>query len=298
MSIPSSIWASLASPYSPAGSIPFVYLDGVIIATSVLQLYWNQTSNLLSVGTTGDVGGTDTINIYKQLDAYLPTSQQAAVSGVAGVPPTVVTLSASSVMNGLSLSSSGGTGAAPSSNVTGDLIGIVTAWSYQTSAYTPLAAEFFFARGGTAGNLGGEIQWATKANGATPLVSRVTLDNAGNFYPTSASLTLFTASATLGLLGNPWLLLRLMYANAAATGNVVQNTACGSVQIAAGQVSVICSNSLVTANSVVHATLNTVDASAKSVVAVGSIGQIVFSLTPAAATGTCRVSYLVLPTDS
>lgn len=292
---PSTIWATLALPNPAAGGIPFVFTDNATIIINPLQFWWNQTINSLSLGTSGDQTGTDTLNTYKQIDSYLPQSQQAAVAGFGGIPPTIATLSVNSIINGFSCSSSRGTGISPTANTAGDLIGIFGSWSYQ-SAFTPLAARFDFASGSTSGNLGGEMHFATKADGGI-LTDRIILDNTGALFPAAVNLAISSASSRLGKANNGFASLNLIYANAGAAGAVTQNVPAGSVQIAAGQLSVILTNSLITANSVVLATLATIDTTATSVRAIPTVGSCTISLN-AIATAQVKVNYLVISTDS
>lgn len=49
MANPSTIWAQLAMPNPPAGSVPFVLSDGATIGTDVLNLNYNSTSKILMV---------------------------------------------------------------------------------------------------------------------------------------------------------------------------------------------------------------------------------------------------------
>jgi hypothetical protein len=292
---PSLVWGTLAVPNPAQGGIPFIYTDNATPVIDVLNLFWNQLSHLLSIGTSGDQTGTDTVNLYRQVDCYLPVASQTLA--------TPATLVVGSNINGLSISSSQGTGGAPLSNLTGDILGIVGAWSYQSIpvAYVPLAAEYFYARGTTPGNLGGEIHWATKANGAAPLVDRFLLDNLGQLQPSSVvtvANTSMVVSARLGAASAGFGALSLAYVLANVTGNVTQNTPAGQVQIAAGAKSVTVTNNLVTANSVVIAQLQTVDGTLlKVLTVVPAAGSFTINC-DVNATGTVKIGYLVIGTDS
>jgi hypothetical protein len=45
---PSTVWSQLATPNSPVGSLPFVYLDGYDIEIDVLNFFYSQTGVTLS----------------------------------------------------------------------------------------------------------------------------------------------------------------------------------------------------------------------------------------------------------
>lgn len=295
MANPSTVWASLAVPNPAQGGVPFVYTDNATMIIDVLNLFWNQTGLGLTVRGAGDNAGTDTINIYRQMDSYLPTSAQSLVAAS--------TLAIASILNGYSVSSSGGSALAPISNVTGDLLGMVgSAWSYQSTpvAYVPMVAEMAYAKGAAPNNLGGELHWLTKIDGGA-LTDRYMIDNTGALKPSTVTLiagTSMVVSAKLGAASNGWGSLSLAYVISAVTGNVTQNTPCGIVQIAAGAKAVTVTNSLVTANSVVLATLQTVDA---TLLYVGNVLPAAGSFTitcNANATGTVKIAYLVIGTDS
>lgn len=52
MSNPSLVWAQLAIPNPPIGSVPFVYTDGATIITDVTQFKYIQTGDI-NIGTSG-----------------------------------------------------------------------------------------------------------------------------------------------------------------------------------------------------------------------------------------------------
>lgn len=79
---------------------------------------------------------------------------------------------------------------------------------------------------------------------------------------------------------------------AGATGAITQNATTGQVQFAAAATSLVVTNSLVTANSIIVATVGTADLNLKSVVAVAAAGS--FTLTANSAPGaTTKVNYHV-----
>jgi hypothetical protein len=79
---------------------------------------------------------------------------------------------------------------------------------------------------------------------------------------------------------------------AATAGNVTINQPAGSVNIAAGQTTVVVTNNMVTANSIVMVQLGTVDNTAKSAVAVEANGAFTITLN-AAASAQVKVKFIV-----
>lgn len=296
---PSTIWASLAVPNPAAGGIPFIFTDNATPVIDVLNFYWGQTARQLSVATSGDTTGTDTINTYLGVDSYLPMALQTVALSTVGLSALGVGTSVA----GYSVSASAGTGIAPTTLTVSQLIGHYSGWAYMATpaAYVPMAGEFHYTSSvGTAGNLGGETHWATRAD-AGVLTDRMTLDNSGVLQPSSVAIVAnvsMTASARLGKANKGFGALSLAYTQANATGNITQNVPVGQVQITTGQAAIVVTNSLVTANSLVLAVLQTADATLtfiKSVVC--AAGQ--FTITGNTnATGTVKVGYLVIGTDS
>jgi hypothetical protein len=126
----------------------------------------------LSVGTNGDFGGTDTLNIYYQGDAYLP--QSAISANAIGQAP------------GWTTTSSRGTGHAPANLQDGDFTGVFGAYGYSASAYRELSGWRHVAQGTTvvSNGLGGEAQLWTKTDGlaSTTLALRVDNNQKATFY--------------------------------------------------------------------------------------------------------------------
>jgi len=296
---PSTVWASLAVLNPAQGAIPFIYTDNQTPTINVANLWFNQTALQLSVGCGGDQTGTDTLNIYGQYDAFLPMSSQAAIIAQNGLSAITTT----TAMAGMSVSAANGTAAVPSTITVGQLIGGFSAWAYLSvpQAYTPIGGIFYYAPAtGTAGNLGGEMHLATRAD-AGVLTDRVTLDNAGVLQPSTVTIVAnasYAASARLGKANKGFAALSLAYVLANVTGNVTQNTPAGQVQIAAGNASIQVSNNLVTANSIVIPVIQTADATLTSIKSC-VCGAGFFTITGNTnATGTVKIGYLVIGTDS
>lgn len=126
----------------------------------------------VSFGTSGDFSSTDTLNIYAQMDAYLPNS--AITNSVTGIATDGAT-------PGYTASSSRGTGPVPVQLQSGDLAGGFSAWGAQGASsptYANLGGMFGFASGVSTNNLGGELRWYTKADGGA-LAQRMIMTNQG-----------------------------------------------------------------------------------------------------------------------
>lgn len=286
MSNPSTIWATLALPANlqAQGMIPFVFTDSATISGDVANFWWNQLSAQLSVHTIGDQTGTDSVNAYYQYDSYWPYLLGGLNAGSAlGAVNTA----------GFSVSSSRGTGVAPSYSVSGDFIGKFSGWNWNgvAPAWCEVAGLNIYVSGVTAGNLGGEMRFFTKQdNGA--LTEWIKLTNAGQFIP------LAQGGAALGGANLGFKQLNLNFTISGTAGAQTINTPTGSFKIAAGQSSATITNNLVTVNSIVLATLQTQDTTALYVRSVvPGAGGFTVNLS-AAATAQVTVGFLVINTDS
>lgn len=291
---PSTIWAILATPNPASGGVPFIWTDNASPVIDVLQFYWNDILPGLSINCNGDTAGTNQLNVYGQLDAYQPQSVIAAQKVIYGSDFL------SQLNPGYTTSSSQGTGLLPSVTLTGDYLGAFSSWGYdlQSAAYqySPHAMIANYARGSVAGNVGGESHFLTKADGGT-LTDRVILDNAGNLYPTTATVG-GASSANLGKAGYGWGKVNLNYTIAVAAGAANQTTPAGAVLIAAGASSIVVTNSLVNANSIVLAVLQGVDATLTTLLNVVPTAGSFTIRGNANATGNLKVAYLIINTDN
>jgi hypothetical protein len=140
-----------------------------------------------SVGTSGDFTGTDSINTYAQMDAYLPNS--AITNSLTG-------FNTDGAFPGYTASSSRGTGASPVILNTLDTVGGFSGWGYTgaTPTYQNLGGMMVTAVGATANNLGGQLDFYTKANNGI-LALNMSLLNSGK------QLNLFGGSK--GIIGDP-----------------------------------------------------------------------------------------------
>lgn len=124
----------------------------------------------LSVGTAGDYTGTDPINSGWQLDSYVPTTNQN-INVVGGVP-------------GHTVSMSRGTRYIPAIVADGDFNGEFAGYGLVTNAgvngYAKLSGINMYAKGVSATYVGGEMRFATRADGGATLTEWAVLTNAGN----------------------------------------------------------------------------------------------------------------------
>lgn len=274
----SNVWLALMFPNNPIGAIPFIGSQYTPTG-DILNLSWDFTNFRMSIGNNGDTSGTDTISAYKQIDAYLPNA--SINTAVIGAYPAHT------------VSSSRGSGLVPLINATGDFLGEFGGYLYTgaIAAYTLGAGIWMYAKGASAGNLGAEMHFLTKADNGL-VIDRITLDNTGSLLPT------VNASASLGKANFGWSQINLDYTISGTVGAVVMNKPVGRVNIAAGAASVVVTNNKVTANSIVIAQLAGADGTLTFIKFVtAAAGQ--FTITGNAnATGNTACNFIVINTDS
>ena len=160
------------------GSIPFYGTSGNISQDNA-NLYFqdnnstpsvlsSNTNVALSINASGDLSGSDAINVYAQIDAYLPNSAIGSLTTDGATP-------------GFTASSSRGTGPIPVQLNANDFVGGFSAWAAQgavSPTYTPVAGAYVYTTGASANNLGGEYRIYTKADGGA-LTQNMTVTNAG-----------------------------------------------------------------------------------------------------------------------
>lgn len=185
-----SVGSSILGIANGGSGVSTAFSNGsvIFVASGVFSQNNNNfyfASNILSVRTGGDFGGTDSINLYNQVDAYLPNSSQGAITTSGGT-------------SGYSASSSRGTGASPTNLSDNDLAGGFSMWGYTNSAYTNIAGAFAYVTGSTSANLGGEYRIYTKSDGGS-LTQRFTLDNAGRAKVNSGGMDIVGIGTTTGV---------------------------------------------------------------------------------------------------
>ena len=135
-----------------------LFFDGTKVNQDNSNFYYNIASHILNINTNGDFGGTNSLNVYGQIDMYQTNSAQGAVNDAITMP-------------GTSTSSSRGTGLAPTINNSGDIIGNNAFWDYSNTGgvagYSNIAGTVgkTFGTGGTNG-LGGETSFYVKQDNA------------------------------------------------------------------------------------------------------------------------------------
>lgn len=142
----------------------------------------------LSIGTNDYFGGTDTLNIFYQGDAYLP--QSAISANTVGQVP------------GWTTSTSRGTSHAPQVVQDGDFAGVFGAYGYTggTAGFAEISSWRYVAQGGSTATdgIGGEAQLWTKSNNqsATTLALRVDNNQKATFYGQVAIANSTTSTTT------------------------------------------------------------------------------------------------------
>jgi hypothetical protein len=236
----------------------------------------------LQVGTAGDFSGVDAINSGGQIDSYVPTTNQAP--GTVGAVP------------GHSVSASRGTRYIPLNIQNTDLLGEYGGYGYISQAgvfsYQKLAGLSLYAAGASVTYPGGEIRFGTKADVMGVFTEWLKLSNIGNLEP------MVTGTSRLGSAAKGFAALTLDYTNSATIGAVTINKPAGSGNIALGASSVVVTNSLVTANSLVLAWLMANDGTLTSIKSVVPAGGSFTVTGNANATGNTKFGFLVINTDS
>lgn len=172
-----SFQGNLTFPALSQGSVVFAGSGGSLDQTNS-NFNFNKASGItktgvqLNVGTAGDLTGTDTLNLYYQADSYLAqmSTNRSNIGQTAG----------------FTVSSSRGTGAAPSNLNANDFIGVFGAYGYTANAYSEFGSVSSYAVGVTANNLGGNVVIATKKDGGA-LTNAVQVDQNQNVRITGAT---------------------------------------------------------------------------------------------------------------
>jgi len=299
----STVWAQLATTQNVAYGIPFIdpntlvpTLDNGATGLTLNFGYTKDTESNggggLHIGTFGDLTGVASLNLGGQGDSYIPVANQAA--GTLGRVP------------GFRVRSSRGTRQIPSNSLNTDLLGEFAGYgliglSSFPLYYTKLAGVSYYVAGASATSPGGEMRFGTQGDGTGAFTDWIKLDNTGAFLPLIASspaAPTIPGVVKLGKAGYGWGSLTLDYNITATVGAVVINKPVGRAIIALGAASVVVTNTLVTANSIVFAQLAAVDATLTFVKAVVA-GAGSFTITGNAnATANCAVNFFVVCTDS
>lgn len=145
-----------------------LFSNGTTITQDNSNFYFDGTNHRLYINNNGDITATNAVNVYGQYDAFQLNSAMGSVTNGTVTP-------------GYTVSTSRGTPGSPSINNTGDLIGGFSGWAYTrpTPAYTYMAGMSVSAVGSTATDLGGQLDFYTKANNASTTTSWFTIANDG-----------------------------------------------------------------------------------------------------------------------
>jgi hypothetical protein len=157
--------ASITATGMTAHSVLYAGTAG-LLSQDNSNFYYDATAHILHMNTGGDMTGTNTISGYGEVDMYEPQSAIGAVTNATVFP-------------GFTSSTSRGTGTSPLINNTGDYAGGFSGWAYtgSTPAYTYMAGMAISAVGTTSTNLGGQLDFFTKVNGASTTTSALTIFN-------------------------------------------------------------------------------------------------------------------------
>lgn len=279
---PVTVWSALAISQAVIGGI--VWIDPNTFQPTVdgLNLYWDSTNTRLFVKTAGDFSGTDAINTGGEVDSF---KVQGFAIGTVGSAP------------GFSASSSRGSSVAPTVLLDTDPIGVMGGFGYFGDGaviaknYYEAASIRYYVKGNHATYAGGEMRFGTKGNNAG-FTEWLRIDEVGHFSP------MVTGTSRLGTASKGFAALTLDFTHTATIGAVVMNKPSGSVNIGAGASSVVVTNSLVTANSIIIPILMFVDATLTSIKScIPAAGS--FTITGNNnATANTKVGFLVINTDS
>lgn len=286
-----SVWAALSVAQAVAGGIAWIDPSSFQPNVDALNLYWDSTNQRMHVKTVGDYSGTDAINIGAQADSYVANGFNIDTIGAAP---------------GFTVSTSRGSSFAPLININGDPVGLFGAYAYlqatalAAAAYTEVGSLRFYVSGADPLTPGGRLAICLKPNGNFTSIELLnyrfsTVANQYIFGPKSG-LAGTTSNTRLGIGNAGWAGLYLDYTDAGVTGNIQIDKPTGSVLFAAAAQTIILTNSLITVNSKVIATVATDDATAFACKAIPIAGSCTLKLN-AAATGLTKVSWVVIGAD-
>lgn len=281
--VPTSVWSALAVAQAVAYGIPWIDPNSFQpnVDANNLAFIYDVAGGRTYIKHAGDFSGTDAANSGGQYDSYVP---QGFAIGTPSAAP------------GFTASTSRGSRLVPLLSLAGDTVGLFSAFAYIKNginaalSYYETSGIRHYLSGVDANYPGGEMRFGTKAdNGA--FVEHIALDNAGRFAPILPGVN------SLGNADKGWKNLYMDYTISPTIGAVVINKPAGSGNIAAAAASVVVTNPLVTANSLVLAWLMQTDATLtfiKSIIP----GAGSFTITGNAnATANCKFGFLVINTN-
>lgn len=278
-----TIWDSINNGNNPIGAVIFSNAQGTP-SIDYLNLYYNSANAQLYVGNNGDISGTDTLNLYRQGDSYVPVANQVIANNING---------------GWTVSTSRGNGPAAMPNLTGDFIGEYSGFAYlgdatlpaNSGVYVRMAGMNSYVLGASLVNPGGEGRLHAKKDGGASIELmgwNVDVNGVQSFYP------IVDGGTNLGKVGKGIGKIYLQSTGVAAivVGAQIINKESGKFGVANGQQTAVITDSLLGPNDVVIGTLLTVDATAKSVVCVNNgNGTFTANLNAAASSGQVNVHF-------
>ena len=280
---PTNVWSALALAQAVAYGIPWIdpnTLQPNVDANNLAWIY-DAAGGRIYLKHGGDFTGTDAVNAGGQYDSYVPNG---FAIGTVGAAP------------GYSVSTSRGSRVAPALSLTGDAVGLFSAYAYIKNGvagvlqYYETSGIRHYLVGADPYYPAGEMRFGTKAdNGA--FIEYTKLDKDGNWTPVVNGVGKL-GSSNKGFAG-----LHLDYTNSATVGAVVIDKPSGSGNIALGAATVVVTNNKVTAASLVMAWLMQVDATLTFIKAiVPAAGS--FTITGNAnATANTKFGFVVINTD-
>lgn len=280
-----TVWAALQTTQAVQYGIPYIDANTLQPTVDALNLAWKTGAGVNLTGTmhvavAGDLTGTDAINAGAQVDSYMPTTLQdtAVVGKVAGHV----------------VSASRGNRTVPTVVLAGDLIGIFSAFGYTgvsgSESYKELTGIKGYVRGASLTDPGGGLRLGTKVNDGI-YTEHLELDDTGQLF------SIVNGAVKLGKSNQGFKGLHLDYTNSATVGAVTINKPAGSVNIAAGASSVVVTNNLVTAASLVIPFLMQTDATLTFLRAcIPAAGSFTINGN-ANATANCKIGFVVINTD-
>lgn len=282
MNTNTTVWSALSIAQAVAGGIAWIDPNTFQPNVDALNLYWDSVTLRFHVKVAGDYTGTDAINSGAQVDSYVPNG---FVIGTLGSPP------------GYSVSTSRGSRFAPTISLAGDPIGSYGAYAYIGDGviivknFYEMASIRGYLSGAHATNPAGELRVGSKSDNGLYAEWWKLVDKDGHISP------ILTGTTKLGIANKGWGGLYLDFTNAVGTGAQVINKPMGSVLFAAAAQTLVVTNSLVTANSIIIPSVMGDDATGKScVISAQGAGSFTLKLN-AAATAQLKVGFLVLGAD-
>lgn len=246
-----TVWDLLNAGSSYLGAIPYIGSAGTPIV-SYGDFYFADSTKRLYIGNGGDFSQTDTLNISKEGSSYYPSPVQNLATGLVAGWKTIT---------------SRGVAGVPTTSLNGDMIGEYAGYAYTTpvatAGFNRMAGMDVWVKGASTTNPGGQGKLFAKPNAGAAVTYMLQWDDV-SVQPIADGLT------ALGAAGNGFGKIYQVSSGSAApiAGSQILNKIRGKIQIAAGQQTIVLTNSWIGADDVVMLQVISDDATAKSAVAV------------------------------